>query len=215
MLKFGVFEIEWRLEFKVLFLMDAKVFKIDGISVTTDSFFKGFLIGLSLLILKFFDEGFDIFFLILIFLFYFLELLVRLLDKELSLMFFLIELINMFLDHLFLFLDDFLLYDIELLLNLGDLLLIFFHRLLELLEIAKFPEILFEFQAFDDFNVVNLLFVSFYLTWGSFKVDLCLFTIRFWCLMGRAFITGGLEHLYVNSWIVLLNIFILGYLYML
>ncbi len=131
MLKFGVFEIEWRLEFKVLFLMDAKVFKIDGISVTTDSLFEGFLIGLSLLILKFFDEGFDIFFLILIFLFYFLELLVRLLDKELSLVFFMIELIEMFLDNLFLFLDDFLLYDIELLLNFGDLLLIFFHRLLE------------------------------------------------------------------------------------
>jgi hypothetical protein len=144
--------------------MDAKVFKIDGISITTDSFFEGFLIGLSLLILKFFDEGFDIFFLILIFLFYFLELLVRLLDKELSLMFFLIELIEMFLDDLFLFLDDFLLYDIELLLNFGDLLLIFFHRLLELLEIAEFPEVLFEFQAFDEFNVVDLLFVSFYLT---------------------------------------------------
>lgn len=175
--------------------MDAKVFEIDGISVATDSLFEGFLIGLGMLILKFFDEGFDIFFLIFIFLFYFLELLVSLLDKELSLVFFMIELIEVFLDDLFLFLDDFLLYDIELLLNFGDLLLIFFHRLLELLEIAEFSEVLFEFQAFNDFDVVDFLFVSFYLTWGSFEIYLCFVAVRCWCLMGRAFITGRLEHL--------------------
>jgi hypothetical protein len=106
------------------------VLEIDGVSVSIDSFLEGFLVRFKLFLLEFFDHEFDIFFLLLVFVFDFSKFFVGLLDKLLSLMFFLFKLIEMLLDELLFLFDDFLLYDFELLLDLGDLLFFFMHGFL-------------------------------------------------------------------------------------